>query len=411
VNISEEDNEDIMQDFILIIMSFCAKIYGHRRSKRKTESIVKELVMKFNRSSVCHFNHLTSKKKAQVEEFLLEYSKAVNYFIQTYQDQIPKLRKFDLLLAIHIQKYIKESNTWFSARTIKNAFAEGYGMVQSAKTKSNNSKSKKYYSPKHYSKSAILSTTNFKLEDSSIKEFDMIGILYSIGRKQKIHIPLKKHKQFNKWNDIGKRASSIILYRNRIQFNFEIKTERKKKEGELIGIDIGVNRFIQCSNGVILGEEYKSLIEKLHRKVQGSKAYYKCKEEIKSYINKEVKKLPFDELQLIVIEKLKGLKNKMKVKRRLTKNNRRFISNWNYRQVLGKIKAECEHNRVSWRSVLPYYTSQDCPICNHRDKKNRKTQDTFKCTQCGYEDNADFVASKNILDRFLTGAYCPGCKV
>jgi predicted site-specific integrase-resolvase len=41
VNLAEEETEDIMQDFMSIITSFCARIYGIRRRKRKTECIVK----------------------------------------------------------------------------------------------------------------------------------------------------------------------------------------------------------------------------------------------------------------------------------------------------------------------------------------------------------------------------------
>ena len=43
VNLSNEDKEDLMQDLISIITSFCARYYGLRRSKRKTEKIIKEL--------------------------------------------------------------------------------------------------------------------------------------------------------------------------------------------------------------------------------------------------------------------------------------------------------------------------------------------------------------------------------
>jgi putative resolvase len=43
LNQMENEKEDIIQDFISIITSFCAKIYGQRRSKRKTEQIIKEL--------------------------------------------------------------------------------------------------------------------------------------------------------------------------------------------------------------------------------------------------------------------------------------------------------------------------------------------------------------------------------
>jgi len=43
VNMSENDKDDLMKDFISIITSFCARLYGLRRSKRKTEKIIKVL--------------------------------------------------------------------------------------------------------------------------------------------------------------------------------------------------------------------------------------------------------------------------------------------------------------------------------------------------------------------------------
>lgn len=43
VNEVETDEEDIIQDLTSIITSFCARIYGKRRSKRKTEQLIKEL--------------------------------------------------------------------------------------------------------------------------------------------------------------------------------------------------------------------------------------------------------------------------------------------------------------------------------------------------------------------------------
>ncbi len=43
INNIDTDEEDIIQDFVSIITSFTARIYGKRRSKRKTEQIIKEL--------------------------------------------------------------------------------------------------------------------------------------------------------------------------------------------------------------------------------------------------------------------------------------------------------------------------------------------------------------------------------
>jgi putative resolvase len=43
INNVETDREDIIQDFVSIITSFSARIYGQRRSKRKTEKLIKHL--------------------------------------------------------------------------------------------------------------------------------------------------------------------------------------------------------------------------------------------------------------------------------------------------------------------------------------------------------------------------------
>lgn len=43
INNTEDDKEDLIQDFVSIITSFCARIYGQRRNKRRTEKLIKEL--------------------------------------------------------------------------------------------------------------------------------------------------------------------------------------------------------------------------------------------------------------------------------------------------------------------------------------------------------------------------------
>jgi putative resolvase len=46
VNLADDDKEDLIQDLSSIFYSFCARMYGQRRAKRKTEKIVKELEAK-----------------------------------------------------------------------------------------------------------------------------------------------------------------------------------------------------------------------------------------------------------------------------------------------------------------------------------------------------------------------------
>ena len=43
VNLAENDKEDLLNDLTSIIYSFCARVYGQRRAKRKTEKITAEL--------------------------------------------------------------------------------------------------------------------------------------------------------------------------------------------------------------------------------------------------------------------------------------------------------------------------------------------------------------------------------
>ena len=43
INNVDGEREDIIQDFVSIITSFCSKLYGQRRSKRKTEQLIKDL--------------------------------------------------------------------------------------------------------------------------------------------------------------------------------------------------------------------------------------------------------------------------------------------------------------------------------------------------------------------------------
>jgi predicted site-specific integrase-resolvase len=46
INEVSDEQSDLMQDFTSLVTSFCARIYGCRRSKRKTEQLIKELETK-----------------------------------------------------------------------------------------------------------------------------------------------------------------------------------------------------------------------------------------------------------------------------------------------------------------------------------------------------------------------------
>ena len=141
----------------------------------------------------------------------------------------------------------------------------------------------------------------------------------------------------------------------------------------------------------------------IKRRKQGSKGYKRAKKTLSYYLHKVVKEFfRQEDLRLVVVERLKNLKKGKQANR--GKAFRKTLSNWNYRELLNVIQLRSEENRVSFRSVSPYKTSQQCPHCSHTERENRSGE-KFKCLRCGYSNQADLVGSLNILDRFLSGRY------
>ena len=77
---------------------------------------------------------------------------------------------------------------------------------------------------------------------------------------------------------------------------------------------------------------------------------------------------------------------------------------------LSSIKDKFEHigrkYNIAVSLVHPCYTSKQCPICGCIDDDNRKTQEAFKCVECGHESNADFNAAVNIANRVDITVLC-----
>lgn len=367
--------------------------------------------MKITRSSKCYFNKwLTKSKMFELKDILQEYARICNYFVEKYENEIPSKKKFDLLHAEYIQSCIQETETFLTARLIKQAFSEAYGAIQSAKSNAENRKDKKYFRPTFNGKKMILSECS---QEHGITEntilFDYNITLKCLrtdkGRGYKISIPLKKHVQFNNWNDIGKVAKSVTITNKYVMFSFKIETGEKKQEGTMVGFDFGMKRLGTLSNGEIIGADIEKLLYELQRKRRCSRTYYRKKEEIREYINREIKRINFNEVKLIVVEKLKNMKYKMKERGRLSKNIRSVFYNLSYRQVINRIQMLSEECRTVFRSTSPFYTSQECFRCGHIEKGNRLSQELFVCQSCGYTDSADENASKVILKRFTTGTY------
>jgi putative transposase len=72
-------------------------------------------------------------------------------------------------------------------------------------------------------------------------------------------------------------------------------------------------------------------------------------------------------------------------------NREILASGWG---LLARRLEDKAHGRVE--KINPVYTSQRCSVCRVVDAKARESQAVFACRSCGYADNADVNAARNI---------------
>lgn len=79
-------------------------------------------------------------------------------------------------------------------------------------------------------------------------------------------------------------------------------------------------------------------------------------------------------------------------------------------EIARQLKYKAAWYGVNLVFVDPRHTSQRCFACGCVDRANRVTQSLFRCVDCGYEDNADVNAAKNIRYVGRTGKSLSPCR-
>ena len=343
--------------------------------------------MKIIRASKCTLKFSTQAKQEQLKLILAEYAKVVNFFIERFWDVAPT--KAQLLKGI-----VNLPDTWLSARLRKVAAREAIDMILSAKNKENEEARK--HKPRHYGRSMSVSTTIANLQTSKTDTYDCWLHIASVGKGIILDLPIKLHKHFNRLLERGKRLAAYVIKPDCVQFCFEIETGAKKTEGIVLGVDTGINALASTSDGKQYGKDVKSLVEEIKRKQHGSNKQKKARRALKQRMDEVAKEVvKQDNVKMVVVEDLKKLNHKTKLKRRLSRNIRRSLGSWAYRYWLDRIQMTTEDNRVAFRRVNPAYTSQRCSACGHTERGNRSGE-KFLCLKCGYGGNADINAAKNI---------------
>lgn len=201
----------------------------------------------------------------------------------------------------------------------------------------------------------------------------------------------------------------------------DIKPIQRSNDNQIVGIDMGVNKFCYVSNGQNFDnplyytnsqKELKLNQRKVSRKyIKDAKKQsnnYKKQLKVVSKIHKSItnkrnyfhwKVVNAISSDVVVREDL-NIKN-MSKKSKLSK----FILDSSWASFLSKLETRYEVIKVN-----PAYTSQTCSCCGHVDKNSRLSQSVFICTKCGHTENADSNASKIIMLKAEVGSSTVECK-
>jgi len=356
--------------------------------------------MKIIRSTKCSLKFTTEAKRQELRRVLEEYGRVVNCFIDVFWERA--VEKSALL-----KEVVNRPETWLTARRRKVAAREAIDLIKAGQERAGADAIK----PVHKGQRMSISCTIARLEaPKTAREFDAWLKLRCLGDDLGLDIPIRFHKHFHKLasHPGSVRLNSYIITAHDVQFSFEIETGRKREKGEPLGVDTGVNVLAALSTGLKLGIDIRPLIEAINRCEHGSKRQQKLRRALRQRMDEVAKEIMLLAPLMVVVEKLSQVTRGTKKRRRLGRKTRRLLSAWAYRYWLDRLRLACEWNRVSFRSVPPAYTSQRCSRCGHTEQGNRLSSELFRCRACGHTDSADVNAARNILSRFLTGAYGPG---
>ncbi len=256
------------------------------------------------------------------------------------------------------------------------------------------------------------------------------GKLFSIKRLEKLAASITTLKGRLKAElDIGTyhrallenptRGARLILNRGEALIQIHVIYKVPLREmNDAVGVDLGTKNLLMASNGFqINGRPFNakrqhfwalksSLKEKgtssarrrLKRLIKRENQWYKTT--LHQYSRSLVKSLEEDDY--LVMEKLQGTKVKS-CHRKHRRNTRPSYQSLVISRLQQMISYKCADQGITVISVRPDFTSQRCPRCGTIDKSNRRSQALFRCVHCGYQHNADFIASINLRELALGG--------
>lgn len=245
--------------------------------------------------------------------------------------------------------------------------------------------------------------------------FDYWIKLSTLVRGKVIYLPVKSYDYYNNIKGKNKNTIQIKVSPDTIEYGFIKDIEDIEYKGtSTIGIDIGLVNTLSSSGGSQYGKRLFPLLKKYDAIINSiikdrmkkglyescpklNRLYSKVRNLVKNEIGRCLNRLiELERPKIIVIENVKNINKTLKCK---NPEMRRILLRSGFSKIGKRLVNKCEIRKIKVVEVNPAYTSQRCPVCGFVHKDNRKYQECFKCLNCGYTRNADYVASVNICDR------------
>lgn len=379
----------------------------------------------------------TAAKRQRLDDFFAEYARVVNAFIVLYwnTDVLPgkansevygqvdswmmgKARKCAANQAIRILKSVCKKDKQKTYRTYQRAYAKAkklnrniFGILVSkwAEWAKGRAFRHRVRMPVFNGNTIDLNSDLVRIQDADkSSEFDLWIRLGSIfGNRESLILPTKHHERSRHFEKTGwMQRKSLTLRRDAIgryyaDLYWEKADSETNRQGSAVGVDIGINKLMTCSDGAELGTDLRVKLDKLNRRKQNSRNWNQTRKEIKDYIGYVTNRFPWN-ADVVVMENILNITQQTRC--RVGKATRKLLGHWNIDLLYRRMADKAEQNRVFLAFVEPAYSSQTCNSCRAIDKKSRNGE-VFKCSACGHVDDADHNASVNILQRFLGGQF------
>lgn len=278
--------------------------------------------------------------------------------------------------------------------------------------------------------------------DSFVLRGDRCGVPHRVSRRWgEVRLTKIGRVRFRWTRDIPENIRTVTCVRDalgwHICFSVRIPHEAPKNDLPAVGIDRGVARTIQLSDGnhASMPKGRLSRLEKtrkvhqraMSRRRRGSARYAKARAlraktdakiaRLRLHWNHERTRHITDTYGAVVLEDLRTANMTRSAKgtvKRPGKNvaakrglNRSILAqSWSQFERLLSYKLEVSGGRLI--KVPPQNTSRTCAECGSVSKDHRKSQAVFQCGDCGHEAHADENAAINILRAGVRPAWTEG---